>query len=127
MSLREPAPFLTPRPAAGSVFRGNASQAGATSKSLEVRSVLYWAEMEHFIAVGWSRALMCYADKPSFGQAQLPDWNESRHRADVMLGKNDRIYWWDKKVAGEEEAAEIIIDIIPMEDEEMRELRELRN
>ena len=84
MSLREPAPFLTPRPAAGSVFRGNASQAGATSKSLEVRSVLYWAEMEHFVAVGWSRSLMCYADKPSFGQAQLPDWNESRHRADVM-------------------------------------------
>ena len=46
------------------MFRGNASQAGATSKSLEVRSVLYWAEMEHFVAVGWSRSLMCYADKP---------------------------------------------------------------
>jgi WD40 repeat protein len=60
------------------------AQAGATNKSLEVRAVAYWPEMQHFIAVGWSRSLLCYSDQPTYGQSVAPNWIGRRHKSDIM-------------------------------------------
>lgn len=63
---------------------GKSSQARPIAKSLEVRAVMYWPEMHHFIAVGWSRSLLCYSDQQNYGQSVAPNWVGKRHKADIM-------------------------------------------
>lgn len=61
------------------------SQERAIAKSLEVRAVAYWPEMNHFIAVGWSRSLVCYSDQQNYGQSASPTWvGKATHKADIM-------------------------------------------
>ena len=73
-------PAATPR----QQLERKSSQERAIAKSLEVRAVAYWPEMNHFIAVGWSRSLLCYSDQQNYGQSVSPNWLGKRHKADIM-------------------------------------------
>jgi WD40 repeat protein len=76
---------------------GPAAGAGAAtaSLSLEVRSLAFWKTLRQWVAVGWSRQLVCYEDKPGYG-AKPPSYTNServtRHKisGDKSLGaRND--------------------------------------